>query len=99
MRDVALPDLFHVDPSGLADGHRCHIVRVSDGPLTANDVYGHVRGVRRYPSGAWRIRWDAAVAVAPGEPSAGVLHVAAGGLVAVVSREQWRRLVPRRLPE
>lgn len=89
---IVLPDLHHVDPSALKPGH---IIRVTDGPLAASDLYGVIRAIKRYPAG-WRIRWDIAVPVGPREPSTGVLHVPDGELVSCVSREQWRRLCPRR---
>lgn len=90
---VVLPRLTHVDPAGLRRGH---IVRVTDSDvLAATDAYGIVRGVKRYPGGSWRIRWEAATTTA--EPT-GILHVPAGTLVACASREQWKRMVHRTRP-
>ncbi|WP_433379169.1 hypothetical protein [Streptosporangium sp. CA-115845] len=91
---VVLPDLHPVAPEALT---RHHIIRVTASEiLAANDVYGFVRATKHFGGGSWRIRWEAAVAVAPGEPSTGILHVRPGEAVSCVSRAQWLRL-PHRL--
>ncbi|MEU4406275.1 hypothetical protein AB0F88_17270 [Streptosporangium sp. NPDC023963] len=91
---VVLPDLHPVAPDALTNRH---IIRVTASPiLAANDVYGFVRATKRFGGGSWRIRWEAAVAVAPGEPRTGILHVRPGEVVSCISRAQWLRL-PRRL--
>ncbi|MFC4060187.1 hypothetical protein ACFOWE_17925 [Planomonospora corallina] len=84
-----IPRPVDVDPAALQRGH---IVRVTGPDVPAERaVYGVVRGTRRYPSGSWRIRWDAAGGAGSSGPGTGIVHLRRGEPAPCIRRADWRR--------